>query len=110
MKVVPTSCGRCFKVGPKSIVEHDHSGAACLYDDSTTLNPEKPGAIEARANLMASCVNALAGMNPEAVKEVVSVSEQLTALFETELYYSNASLRACVDATSAALAKLKGTK
>ena len=47
----PTQIGKCYQVGAQQIVDGGHGGA-CLYDDSTSLNPHKEGEQKANAALI----------------------------------------------------------
>lgn len=55
-KVVPTSIGRCFKIGSEAQVNEPH-GPICLYDDCTSLNPRSHEQAEADAALIVRAVN-----------------------------------------------------
>lgn len=48
-----TQIGECFRVGNKAVMTEGHGGCL-LYNDSTSLNPHRPGEQEANATLISA--------------------------------------------------------
>lgn len=82
-KVVPTSIGRCFKIGSETQVNDVH-GSICLYDDSTSFNPRSHEQAESDAALIVKAVNEY-----EALNAVAEAAERFRKYYFDDLAKSN---------------------
>lgn len=82
IKKVKTSCGYCYKIGSQEIVDKDHSGSVCLYDDNTTFNETPHEEIEANAERIVACVNACEGIETSDLQQGVLLNGLINAMKE----------------------------
>jgi len=88
------------------VVPHEDSQA----NDWFILVPGKRGSTEDDARRIVACVNALAGMNPGAVGDVVEAFQELYSYADEEMFPRTAAVVNVLDKAKAALAKLEAAE
>ena len=86
---VTTCCGYCYKVGTEMDVAKGHNGAACLYDDHTSLNETPHEQIEAKAQFIAESREALPYWINDDLKARELLKEIIPAAKFQSCYFNN---------------------